>query len=315
MITFQKYSFFCTWTSEALLPIYWGSALRGGLGRWLRKTCCVFRNRKCDDCIVKSSCIYFFIFETENNKYSETVNARPHPIVLEPPLPVPSSTRQGDKFSFSIILIGKANDFLPHLVYSIIQMGKDGIGAKTGHGYGSFTVDTISSDKTVLFDKNGYDLKRPVSLHTLELSNSTIYPCKRLEVEFQTPFRVKYKGRFIDSIPFHILIRAALRRISSLEAAYGTGEPKLDYSNLVAGAKKIEVIDEQIHWQELPRFSSRQKCKMTLGGPVGRVIYEGNIGPYLQFLSYCQPVHLGKQTFFGLGKIKLSNGNLCSGLH
>ena len=43
---------------------------------------------------------------------------------------------------------------------------------------------------------------------------------------------------------------------------------------------------------------------MLMGGMVGSVIYEGKIGEYLPLIDFCSEVHLGKQTSFGLGKIK-----------
>ncbi len=41
-----------------------------------------------------------------------------------------------------------------------------------------------------------------------------------------------------------------------------------------------------------------------MGGMVGTVTFEGEIGEYLPLIEFCSKVHLGKQTVFGLGKIK-----------
>ncbi|MBW1746401.1 MAG: CRISPR system precrRNA processing endoribonuclease RAMP protein Cas6, partial [Deltaproteobacteria bacterium] len=43
---------------------------------------------------------------------------------------------------------------------------------------------------------------------------------------------------------------------------------------------------------------------MLMGGMTGSVIFEGKIGEYLPLIEFCSKVHLGKQTSFGLGKIK-----------
>ena len=42
---------------------------------------------------------------------------------------------------------------------------------------------------------------------------------------------------------------------------------------------------------------------MFMGGMVGEVTYADVPSEYLPILSFCQEVHLGKQTTFGLGKI------------
>ncbi len=109
-------------------------------------------------------------------------------------------------------------------------------------------------------------------------------------------------------MPFHVLIRAALRRISSLESAYGQGEPALDYTGLVAEAEMVETLEESVRWEEVPRYSTPQRTKMMIGGVVGRVVYRGALGPFLPLLAYCETIHLGKQTVFGLGRIGLDVG-------
>jgi len=290
------------------MPSFWGSALRGGLGKWLRKTSCVLRSRQCDGCGIRASCAYGFMFETERTSaaHSGRINARPHPIVLEPPVPAPHKTEEGDEFSFVLILLDGANEFLPHLLYSMVKLGQeDGIGARARQGHGRFSIRAITCQDEVIFSQDGQELKKSNVLKSLELKNNTGNSPGRIEVEFETPFRVKYKGRFSREIPFHLLVRSALRRISSLEEAYGAGEPDLDYPGLVAKSEAIETVKEELSWKEVPRFSSRQKRKMMIGGPVGKVRYQGELGQFLPLLRYCETVHLGKQTFFGLGKIKV----------
>jgi len=44
---------------------------------------------------------------------------------------------------------------------------------------------------------------------------------------------------------------------------------------------------------------------MFMGGMMGSVTYEGKLNEYLPLLDFCEKVHLGKNTSFGLGKIKV----------
>ena len=44
---------------------------------------------------------------------------------------------------------------------------------------------------------------------------------------------------------------------------------------------------------------------MFMGGLVGSVIYEGDLGEYLPLIEFSEKAHLGKNTSFGLGKIKI----------
>ena len=93
-------------------------------------------------------------------------------------------------------------------------------------------------------------------------------------------------------------------RISSLFNCYGNGEPELDYKGLVNRAKNVRIIVSDLNWYDWHRYSHRQDNTMLMGGMVGSVTYEGDIEEYMPLIGLCQRVHLGKQTSFGLGKIK-----------
>ena len=41
---------------------------------------------------------------------------------------------------------------------------------------------------------------------------------------------------------------------------------------------------------------------MLMGGMVGFITYEGELAEFLPLVEFCEKVHLGKQTTFGLGK-------------
>ncbi|MBI5558670.1 MAG: CRISPR system precrRNA processing endoribonuclease RAMP protein Cas6 [Deltaproteobacteria bacterium] len=103
-------------------------------------------------------------------------------------------------------------------------------------------------------------------------------------------------------MPFHLLIRAALRRVSSLEETFGQGEPPLDYRGLVRRAEQITARESDCRWVDIERYSNRQKTNMLIGGLQGKLVYEGELAEFLPLLRYCEVTHLGKQTAFGLGR-------------
>jgi len=106
-------------------------------------------------------------------------------------------------------------------------------------------------------------------------------------------------------LPFHILIRAALRRASALIAFYGHGELEIDFKGLVEAAENVAIEASTLNWHDWQRYSFRQKDKMFLGGIIGSVTYAGDIAPFLPLITFCEKTHIGKQTAFGLGKIKI----------
>lgn len=311
MISFKKYDFACSWQTDALLPSYWGSTLRGGLGKWLKKVSCILRAARCEDCAVRASCAYGYVFETEicRGRGMGAVNARPHPIVLDLPYPCNFSTREGQGFCFSIILLDGAITFFPHILYALLELGqRDGIGARTRDGHGRFYIESVTTSGELVYSKDKGEIALDGNPGVLCLEDRPHGSPTRISIDFLTPFRVKYRGRFVREVPFHVLVRAALRRIASLEEAYGDGEPDLDYGSIIRASEDVHIVRQDLAWCDVPRYSSRQKRKMMMGGPVGKVVYQGRgLEMFLPLLKYCETVHLGKQTFFGLGKIGINS--------
>ena len=56
----------------------------------------------------------------------------PHPFVIEPPITEKQSFEPGEEFSFHLILIGNAIDYLPYFIYTFTELGKQGIGQGRG---------------------------------------------------------------------------------------------------------------------------------------------------------------------------------------
>ena len=73
-----------------------------------------------------------------------------------------------------------------------------------------------------------------------------------------TPMRLKFKNRLKADLPFHVLVRAMLRRVSSLLEYYDGGEPQLDYRGLVKRAEDVKIISSDLRWFDWRRYSFRQ---------------------------------------------------------
>ncbi|WP_093884269.1 CRISPR system precrRNA processing endoribonuclease RAMP protein Cas6 [Syntrophus gentianae] len=320
---YGRYSFFNTFLDDAVLPYYKGSTFRGVFGHALKSVTCALKRQECSSCLLREKCVYAFVFEIRSNGESgssdqaETlaperrrIAAPPHPYVLEPPLDTRRSYLQGESFDFSLILFGQANDYLPYFVYALEEMGLLGIGRQSGNTRARFRLESVMADATVLYNRRERSLKSGNFAEDLVISDSTrsneLKPCESLELTLLTPLRLKYENRLEATLPFHILIRAALRRISSLFQYYGAGEPALDYRGLVERAQRVTVDQSSLHWFDWKRYSNRQDQSMLMGGLMGSIRYSGPLAEFLPLLRICEKTHLGKQTSFGLGKIILT---------
>ena len=259
--------------------------------------------------MLRARCAYAVFFEPEPaSGPADSGGSRlpcPNPYVMEPPLSIEGDLPAGERLAFSLIIFGQANDYLPYIVYAFKTMGEMGLGRRVDGRRGQFELEEIWLRDKQIYSDNSDQLSK-VSLSRLELNDykNDDRPA-HLRLEFLTPLRVKHRNRFSVELPFHVLVRALLRRISSLEEYFGSGRPELDYSALAARALEVRMVENHLAWLDWSRYSNRQEKKMLLGGLVGQVVYGGDLSEYAPLLRYGALVHIGKQTSFGLGQYKL----------
>jgi hypothetical protein len=306
---YGKYRFLCRFENKASLPFYKGSTFRGAFGLALKNVVCALKREECTQCLLKQKCVYALVFETSEAiqvPEGSRIVSPPHPFVIEPPLTTETEFQEGALFDFNFLLFGEVNNSLPYFIYAFDRMGKIGIGKKINGKRSRFALEEVRHGKQIVYSDVDQKLKSPDSLEALSFFAITDYPKSsfRFKIILETPLRLKFKNRFKAELPFHVLVRAMLRRASSLLDCYGDGEPLLDYRGLVKRAETVHVVDTNLNWFDWKRYSHRQDKSMLMGGMIGSVIFEGKVGEYIPLIEFCSKVHLGKQTSFGLGKIK-----------
>jgi len=300
-----RYTFTCRFNSEARLPGYLGSTLRGSLGWALRRLSCEQRRTDCARCAIRSGCAYAWLFDTEPYASCDrrTVNARPHPFVLRTGLEAARNARPGERLQFGMTLFGEGNRYLPHIIQAVRLMGDSGIGAGRGRGMGRFLLEDVHAAAHVVYRHGEETLRPPPQMERCGLKGDE-RRAESVRVRLCTPLRLKKHNRLLTTgFSFQELVRAALRRLIALEQAYGTGEIDIDAAGLIELAGRIRMARCEVRWRELHRWSNRQRRKVSLGGLVGALEAHGELAPFLPLLRYAEAVHLGKQTVFGLGAI------------
>ena len=306
---YGEYKFLCRLENEAILPFFKGSTFRGLFGRALKKVVCALKRQECDQCLLKERCVYALVFETQLSMRppeGSRIVSPPHPFVIEPPLTTETDFPKGSAFDFKLILFGDVNNNLPYFIYAIDQMGKIGIGKKINGKRGRFALKSVKCAKKVVYSDMDQKLNATDSIETLSLAQTEDHTNNNfiLKVALETPLRLKFENRLKANLPFHVLVRAMLRRVSSLLNSYGDGEPALDYKGLVKKAGTVSIAESDLRWFDWQRYSHRQEKAMLMGGMTGSITYEGKIDEYMPLIDFCSKVHLGKQTAFGLGKIR-----------
>lgn len=297
------YRFDCRFETDAVLPAFKGSVLRGAFGRALRQSVCTVPKVSCNQCRDNRTCLYPAVFDrAAAQEPSQDRRTPPAPYVIEPPGGTQRRYGAGEPFEFGLLLFGEANRSLAYLIHALERAGAAGIGAEADGARGRFRIETVRSAGQTVFSGQTKHFDPPTLLNAPGLQADS-NGCRRVTVRLETPLRLKQANHLNDHLPFHVLMSAALRRIADLHNHFSSGEPDLDYAGLVQKARSVETAEDRLRWSERKRYSGRQKSEMLFGGLVGDVVYTGDLGPFLPVLTYGAELHLGKQTTFGLGKV------------
>ncbi|OGG51337.1 MAG: hypothetical protein A3F84_04680 [Candidatus Handelsmanbacteria bacterium RIFCSPLOWO2_12_FULL_64_10] len=291
------------------LPPYKGSVLRGAFGATFKRLVCVMPHRNCDICLLRQQCVYAVDFETPVQTAGGKKTYAPHPFVLEPPPEVRTDYVPEETLTFGLTLIGRAIEHLPYFIYTFEEMGQAGI----GRGRGACRIDEVrhmgaDGARTAIYDGAAKQLVTSWSAASgADLDGEG--DASSVTLDFLTPTRLKVRNDLLIDLDFAILIRALLRRVSALAEHHCGGKADLDYQGLVSRAKAVRTARRDLRWHDWERYSARQKTTMKLGGFVGRITFEGDIGEFLPLLRAGEQLHVGKGTAFGLGTYKISGSD------
>jgi len=292
------------------LPDFPGSTFRGGFGHVFKKVVCAFKDVECDQCSIRHTCVYSYVFETPPGSDTEIMrkyDRAPHPFVIEPIADGKTLYDVNDVLRLRVILIGNASSYYPYFIYAFRELGKIGIGKERGH----YVLDSVYSEnstgkKKKIYHQDSKELTSPYRDITLEAMIKDIdTDTGTVRCRFVTPTRLQYEGEISSRLDFHILIRNLLRRISLLAYFHCGMKLDVDFAGLIERAKKVETIQHRTERYDWTRWSNRQQRRMTLPGQVGSVTYTGELREFMPFLVLGQYTHVGKNATFGLGKYEI----------
>ena len=294
------------------LPPYTGSAWRGAFGHALRTAACATGAPSCGGCLLYSSCVYAYLFETApppDSAKMRRYNRVPHPFVLRPLPPAPAG-RHGTDQQLLLTVFGRANDQLAYFVHSLQGAGNGGIGA----GRTPMTLTAVEQEAPPGSD-------RWTTIHVPGQALSPLPPApppvpvppRRVTLELQTPLRLQSKGRPVgpDRLLVADLAGNLLRRISMLTHFHTDTPLETDFAGLMSRARRLAWTRAEFHWHDWARYSSRQSTRVPMGGLLGSAALEGAaLGAFWPYLWLGQWCHAGKGTSMGLGAYRLSDGKL-----
>ncbi len=310
------------------LPAWKGSLIRGAFGHALRRTVCTMNSgQHCRDCLLKSQCAYTRLFETfvtePRPPMLKGLLDSPRPFIFEPS-DENKNYQPGNVLWFDMILIGNIIQYLPYIVFAIYQMGKTGMG-RNRYPFDlmqafcwQFTLDkkkqkALNNNQSLSW-KLIYDgetqriLFQPETL-SLRPSIEEGENFSSGKIKFLTQTRLRVNNRLIAAFNFRELVFKMLRRILELAHFYMPGkEINWEFHDLLAAARAIKIVNKNLSWSDLGRYSNRQQTKMKMGGFIGDITVQGNLNPFYDVFRFAEVLHVGKGATFGLGKCLIERG-------
>lgn len=225
--------------------------------------------------------------------------------------------KAGEGLVFELLLMGRAIEHLPYVVYAVSEMGRRGLGAcrarfdlaqvmtleENGAG---LQVYCGQSQRFTFSGQSAGSLSDLINRRMDSLTESGACNLSTLKLRFLTPTRIRVNGDLQAELSFELLVRNLLRRVSLLAAVHGDGSPALDYRRLIELAARVETFRSDLRWHDWERYSNRQREKMKLGGFLGEVEYIGEaVNQLLPLIIAGEILHVGAGTSFGLGKYRI----------
>jgi len=264
---------------------------------------------------------------------SQKLNARPEPVspfrladgravrlVQSPELTSVEPRRNlktGDQLTFGLMLMGRATEYMPYVVYAVSEMARHGLGADRGrfelsevalideHG----AAQKIYSGETQRLAVPGQATKRLsdlISRRLEQLAATDGFSTGTIGLRFMTPTRIRVEGDLQVGLSFELLARNLLRRVSLLAAVHGQAPLAVDYRRLIDLAGSVKTHSLSLRWWDWERYSNRQQTKVSLGGFVGEICFAGDaLGEFLPLIAAGEILHIGTGTSFGLGKYRM----------
>lgn len=271
-----------------------GFILRSALGRSLYKTYCIQRNKVCKECIIKETCTYSFLFES-NVSYRFEVPAFSH----TPPHPmfISDFSVEEDTIFLELTFIGeKAISYIPYTIASFQRMKYYGLG-KTRIKFNEQVIEEIE-DKWIYENTPLFKRKR-----------------KNITIFLKTPLSIFTEGKILYDFEPFIFFKSILRRVYLLTLYYGDfkEKDKLLFNDYYKQLKEdwdrynIEIKKKNIKKRRYKYYSSRQEKEIIYKGIIGEIKLKGEFDNRLfSLLKAGELFNTGKLISFSFGKIVVS---------
>lgn len=306
---------------------YWGSRLRGGYGTVLKEHLC--DHPELDDCRACprfGECEYPALFEpvrtAEAARQAEAPLKNqislPRPFVIDLPRHFSAEQLQTKRLYFGFTLMGALSGKIEYPVTAFSIFGQRGIVAGDGGKRARFLVedvrDMLDGGRSIFANASGGAMFNPATVRDIgDIIGEQRWPepfadavPPELEIRFVTPVRVE-RGQVRD---FYDLVYQLCNRVGSLWQLHGHSWPgQAEFfrwrNGLLKAAREVKTLKNELREFQTARYSNRQQKKLPMYGLIGAMRFAGDFAPFEHLLRISEITHIGQQTGFGLGRIRI----------
>jgi CRISPR-associated endoribonuclease Cas6 len=178
------------------------------------------------------------------------------------------------------------------------------MGASGRYG-GRFALRSVLSavDGAVVYDGAARRILRP----PVEWRGGEDQPARRIQLDFQTPLRMRTEGQYNTSPNFTQIAQALLRRLSLLGAIYGASAAEGNdwLHRLMAQVDQVRTESAEFHVYHWDRMSGRLGRRVQMDGVMGSVRVSGDLTELAPWFRLGEWVHVGSGTSMGMGKYRM----------
>lgn len=301
-----RYRFTFRMREPLRLPEFAGSLLRGQFGAALRRTACMTGAKTCAGCPLLDTCPYPAIFDTPApaSHHLQKFSQVPNPYVIEAP---PLGTRAiaaGEALSFAMVLVGRALDRLPLIVYALQRALRRGLGEERARGELQDIAWERGDESVSVWDAAAGRVRAHEPVLEVPAFDGVGSAC----IEIATPLRLQDNGRPLRAheLSPRKLATALVRRTALLFELHADRPGLGAQAGTLARLAETLADERALTWHDWSRYSSRQKQAMTLGGVLGTWTLRGELAPLAPWLWLGQWLHAGKNATMGMGGYTLT---------
>lgn len=231
-------------------------------------------------------------------------SSRPRPWWMLPPLDTRLAFAPGDDLQLDLFFANPQPHWAQACAQALAALGAAGLG-KTRGRFVLLRHEPVPWEVTQAAAQD-----EAIALTTLLQAAHGAYADERhLGVQLLTPLRIKGEHRLLQQAPSALLlVQRLLARAAMLG---GVRVPDLPLASAaLQQAAAMRITQQELHWDDLSRYSARQQAELPMGGLTGWLRYSSPapMDAVFAWLSVGEWLHLGTKTTFGLGGYRLVPG-------